>query len=347
MEPIHRFSFMPQMPEEHLKPHRKFGRYLHISLYIAAAFFFGIGCMEGMISVGTKTLGFVQNQTLVYSREAPQAIDLIAETEGMGSDDKEIVLPVNEYNVVGKPSAMHGDAYLVGDLETGEIIIQENIDTIFPIASVSKLVTALVARDELPAKTEVVVSKTALATYGPSGGLFSGEKVRAGDLLYPLLLESSNDVAQLIAEQFEANEFQRLMNKKVLELGMNNSSFEEASGLSKNNLSTAKDLFMLARYIYKEAPEILDVTRIKQYALLKHTWVNHNYMLRFDTFVGGKNGYTDEALRTTVSLFELPIKRGEVTEIRPVVIVVLHTDTREQDVVRLLDFVKKSVTLGK
>jgi D-alanyl-D-alanine carboxypeptidase len=205
--------------------------------------------------------------------------------------------------------------------------------------------TALIMELVIPNKQEIIVSKTALATYGASGGLSSGESVRAGDLLYPLLLESSNDVANLISEQLPEDNFIIRMNEFASDLGMKDTSFEEASGLSKNNISTSKDLFTLSRYIYKDAPHILDVTRIRQFSLLRHTWTNSNYFLKFNSFLGGKNGYTDEARRTTVSIFELDMKRGEAIEKRNISIILLHTNTREQDVTRLLDFVKKSVSL--
>lgn len=329
------------------------GRFLRVAkvvAYVSLAFVVGIGFAEGLASFGEKIWvsneGGIANEIKNIGKESDVLLgdDMIFESEMKGSDDS-ASLPISEYKVVGVPKFVNADAYAVADLETGEFITSKSINEIYPIASVSKLVTALVAEDHIPAREEIVVSKSALATYGHSGGLLSGEKVRAGDLLYPLLLESSNDVALLISEQFPDGQFANLMNEKVADLGMDNSSFEEASGLSPRNLSTAEDLMKLASYIYKEADHLLDITRVREYALLKHTWTNHNYMLRYDTFVGGKNGFTDEALRTTLSIFELPIKRGTSTEVRPIGVVVLHTTTREQDVVRLLDFVKKNVEL--
>ena len=81
-------------------------------------------------------------------------------------------------------------AYLVGDLETGEIILSKNEKEELPIASVSKLMTALVATETLPKDTTALVSKGALATEGGNGDLRLGEKIKSGDLLYPLLLQS-------------------------------------------------------------------------------------------------------------------------------------------------------------
>lgn len=343
----YRNSFIPQYPHRHLPLYVRVARISHIGLYVAVAFFIGIGFAEGLLSFtnqGYKAISsFGSSESLVASTTALKT----SYADELGSDDKEEFLPVSEYNVIGKPGFIDADAYMIGDVETGEVVIEKSINKIYPIASVSKLITALVAETFIPYKQEVIVSKSALATYGASGGLVPGEKVKAGDLIYPLLLESSNDVAQLISEQLPEGEFVKRMNELSKTLAMNNSSFEEASGLSPKNISTAEDLFLLARYIYKESPHLLDVARIRQFSLLRHTWTNHNYFLKYDTFVGGKNGYTDEARRTTLSIFELPVKRGETVEKRTLAIILLHTDTREQDVVRLLDFIKKSVVLSE
>jgi D-alanyl-D-alanine carboxypeptidase len=267
--------------------------------------------------------------------------------ERKGSDEKVRILPVSEYNITDKLLGINADAYVVGDIDTGEIILAKNNNTVLPLASVSKLITALVAQDNFTSKQEVLVTSTALATYGPSGGLRAGEKVKALDLLYPLLLESSNDVALLISEQFDALVFPKMMNQKAKDIGMSKTFFEEASGLSAKNVTTAEDLFTLSQYIYNEQPHILDIARIREFSLMKHTWNNYNYFLKYDTFLGGKNGYTDEANRTAVALFDLSIKKATTTESRNIAISILHTDTREQDVIRILDFLKKSVSLSQ
>lgn len=353
MEPIRRYSFIPKLTKPHDSLNVRLSKYFHIGISIFIALFFGIGFTEGMISLSSKAFAYIHKmQARDVFGESTIAFNRVATTtEAQGSDDHADVLPIAEYTVTGKPQYINADSYLVGDVNTGEIILQKGINDVYPMASVSKLMTALVTEDSIPPKSIAKVSKKALATYGPSGGLFQGEEVRVGDLLYPLLLESSNDVAELLSEQLPEGEFPKKMNELAKNIGMEKTFYEEASGLSKNNVSTSYDLFKLAQYIYKEAPHLLDTTRIKQFALLRHTWTNHNYFLGYDSFVGGKNGYTDEAFRTTVSIFELPIKNGlgsgeNAVEKRTLAIILLHTDTREQDVSRLLTFIKNSVGLS-
>jgi D-alanyl-D-alanine carboxypeptidase len=315
---------------------------------VFTAVFFGVGFAEGMfsfVSKGTDLLkGISQNQTGIAQ------VNIVASStaiESKGSDDRHEIFPISLYNVRGRPIGINADSYIVGDLDTGEVIISKDAEKIFPIASVSKLTTALVALDHFTSKQDAIVTKSALATYGPSGGLRNGEKVKALDLLYPLLLESSNDVAELISEQFDKGQFPKLMNDKAVSLGMSKTSYEEASGLSPKNVSTANDLFALSQYIYNEVPKILDITRIREFSLMNHTWNNYNFFLKDKTFIGGKNGYTDEALRTGVEFFDIPIKKATTTENHTISVIVLHTETREQDIMKLLDFLKKSVSLGQ
>jgi D-alanyl-D-alanine carboxypeptidase len=337
MQPLHKTSFLPlaKIPRTWWK---KYFRFVHTGILLVLAFSMGVGFSEGLILIKDKA------NKLIQSPELPVVIN---KEEKSGSNESNPILPISFYNIVGTPKYINSVAYLAGDVDTGEIILSKNSSKVLPIASVSKLTTAVIALDNFTSKQDVVVTKSALSTYGPSGGLQLGEKVKAHDLIYPLLLESSNDVAELISEQFGIAKFVDMMNKKVDSIGMKNTSYEEASGLSPKNVSTASDLFMLSKYIYNEVPQIWDITRIREFSIMKHTWNNYNFFLKDKTFVGGKNGYTDEALKTGLELFNLPIKTDKGIENRNIAIIVLHTDTREQDISKILDFLKKSVSLSK
>src|SRR3989344_891829 len=123
-------------------------------------------------------------------------------------------------------------AYLVGDLNTGEVILAKNQEEKLPIASVSKLMTALVAKEIGSVDETAQVSKQALATEGVNGGFRAGEKIKIPDLIYPLLLESSNDAAEVIAEHFGREIFIKKMNQRAENLKMSQTSYEDPSGLS-------------------------------------------------------------------------------------------------------------------
>lgn len=232
-----------------------------------------------------------------------------------------------------------GLAYVVADADTGEIIIEKNQDMVMPIASISKLITTLVAMDNMDLHKPLTVTKSSIEMYGTSGGLRLGEKILGTDLLYPLLMESSNDAAEVFAENYGYNDFIGLMNQKVKSIGMKSTSFVEPSGLSEKNVSTAADLQVLVQYITKNHPEIWDISRVRQYSILNHSWTNGSSISRKTSFIGGKNGFTYEAYSTTASLFGLDIPGGK----RRIAVTLLKSNARENDVDVLLRFVTKWV----
>jgi len=219
-------------------------------------------------------------------------------------------------------------AYMVADLESGDVIVSYAEKVPYPIASLSKMMSALVSLDTINQYKETTVSRTAFGTYGAQGNLLTGEKIKISDLLYPLLLESSNDAAEVLAEFAGRNAFIKSMNEKATSIGLFNTEFEDPSGLSKNNISTAEDLFKLAKYIYKYKSYIFEITKLKDYTKDKHTWYSNSKFRNDENYLGGKNGYTDEAHHTLVTLVELPL--GEF-EKRKIAIVILNAEKTEKD----------------
>lgn len=220
-------------------------------------------------------------------------------------------------------------AYIVADLESGDVIASYGERLPLPVASLSKMMTALVSLETINQYQETKVSRTAFNTYGAQGNLTIGEKVKTSDLLYPLLLESSNDAAEVLAEFSGQKTFIKNMNDKAESLGLLNTSFEDSSGLSKNNISTAEDLFKLVKYIYKYKSYIFDITKLKDYSNDTHTWYSNSKFRNDENYLGGKNGYNDEARYTLMTLVELPL--GEF-EKRKIAIILLNSEkTTEKD----------------
>src|SRR3989344_1047973 len=233
-------------------------------------------------------------------------------------------------------------AFLVGDLNTGEVILSKNQNQKFPIASTSKLMTALVAQtsgiDEI-----TQITKTAIATPGKNGGLQLGEKIKVNDLMYPLLLESSNDAAEAIAEHFGRESFLAKMNQVAETLLMTSTSFTDPSGLSSQNQSTTADMFKLAGYLTQQYPDLFKITTKRSYSNTKHNWSNIRQFLGEEGYSGGKSGYTDEAKQTVVSLFNLPL--GESGS-RPIAVTILQSPDRRKDVESILKYLKKKIYYG-
>jgi poly-gamma-glutamate synthesis protein (capsule biosynthesis protein) len=249
------------------------------------------------------------------------------------------------YTTKGTPEEpkLSAKAFLVGDLDTGEVILSKNQDKKYPIASVTKLMTGAITHLIMSEKDMVTINKEALSTYGKNGELKLGEKIKASDLVYPLLLESSNDAAEALALFFERENFLTKMNSLAEKLKMENTFYEDPSGLSPNNLSTVSDIFKLTGYIKHKQPEILEITNKKTYSNLNHTWLNISQFLRKDGYAGGKSGYTDMAKQTVVSVFSLPL--GENTN-RPIAIVLLQSTDRKKDVEKILQYLKKNIYYG-
>ncbi len=254
--------------------------------------------------------------------------------------EKQKYFYLNKADEEPKVSAL---SYLIGDLNTGEIILSKNQEKKLPIASVSKLMTALVASEIMTPDDVAKVSKKALNTKGTNGALKLGEKIKVSDLLYPLLLESSNDAAEVLAEYFSRENFIAKMNQQANMLKMSGTSYEDPSGLSHNNQSTVSDIFKLTGYLNQRNPEILKITTKRSYSNKKHSWSNISQFLNDKEYAGGKSGYTDEARQTVVSNFLLPLGQSGL---RPISITLLGSSDRKKDVKNILKYLKKNVYYG-
>lgn len=314
-----------------------------------------------------SVLSFTANITFLYlgyeSRTANDDSSIVSESlastipveRGLGSDEDLstptttlTVIPQSHYSSFSPhklPSTL-AEAYLVGDAETGEIILKKNPDMKSPMASVTKLLTAVVTKENIDLHHLTTVSKSSYNTYGSEGELALGEKILTGDLMYPLLIESSNDAAEVLADDFGREKFMTLLNEKAESLGMYDTFYDDPSGLSPLNKTTVVDLFKLALYVNHSYPELLDITRVRQYAILQHLWKNKNAMLDNPDFAGGKNGFIDEAKKTTVAFFNISIKSNDPAvpaKIHKIAIIILKSDDRNVDIASIIPFVKKNI----
>ena len=291
------------------------------------------------ISVGIF-LAFVGIKTAGYER-APKikTFDTIVQ-EPENSEPKYFYF-IKDPNQKPKVSA---ETYLAGDLDTGEIILAKNRDQKFPIASVSKLMTAVIVEDIQNKEKIAKISKKVLATYGKNGNLRLNEKIKIGDLIYPLLLESSNDAAEAIAEQSGRDIFIEKMNEKSEDLGLFSTSFSDPTGLSENNQSTAIDLFKFAKYLKLNNPDLLRITTKKSFSNKIHTWFNNSQFLNFQEYIGGKRGFIDKSKQTALSVFSVPISESGT---RNIGIIVLRSSDRYKDVSNIFSYLKKNVYYGR
>lgn len=237
-------------------------------------------------------------------------------------------------------------AFLIADLHTGDVYAEKNAESVYPIASVSKLLTALVANETIHFDRTLTVNGDDRAqTDGTPGSILKGDTFTVGELLYPLLMESNNSAAYTLARYNGQENFVGWMNDKAKAIGMEKTHMTDPSGLSPENVSTASDLFKLMRYIEDSQSFILNLSREPEKKLKAengrtYNFANFNHFHGSKEFLGGKIGYTDEARQTMTAVFELPIRGATST----IAIVVLQSDERKSDVETLLNWFRRNAT---
>lgn len=255
---------------------------------------------------------------------------------------REVSLGTQIYEVdAGMPQGLSAEAWLLFDVETGEELAGKDALAVVPIASVTKLMTAEVAFSQMDLATTTMISFEAYATEGRAGRLSAGEWIAVRELIFPLLLESSNDAASALAEAYgPPGTFIEGMEKRADELGMTATTFRDPSGLSPDNRSTAKDLKSLLMHFFHERRHVLDITMLTHYVGKDHDWMNNDPVVGVEGYRGGKHGFTDEAGRTFAGVFEVRLSSGQV---RPIGIILLKSNGILEDVELLRTFTEERV----
>ena len=192
------------------------------------------------------------------------------------------------------------------------LIFAKNPKQATPIASLTKLMTAIIAAEFYRQNEGIIISEQAVKQMDASGDLNTGEQLKVEKLLKIMLIESSNDAAFALTELMGGQEaFVALMNLKTKDLGLKSTLFfnvngldPEDAGLAVNqiNYSTASDLAEITRYIINYHPEIMDILNKKESALYSddgqfyHQLTSTNELLgKIPSIIGGKTGTTDRA----------------------------------------------------
>ncbi len=196
------------------------------------------------------------------------------------------------------------------DIDSGRVMYSKNIDSQRSIASISKIMTAVVVLENVDIKKQVTIGNEIDKAHGSGIYIKKGEKMTIEDLLYGLLLRSGNDAALALAYHTSGSikKFVSLMNKKAKELNMNNSKFNNPSGLDDTDLgnySTAYDMALLMKYAYQNE-KFRKIEKTKKYTLKTnkntYSWTNKNKLLSKYIYTdGGKTGFTKKAKRTLVT----------------------------------------------
>ncbi len=234
-----------------------------------------------------------------------------------------ITVESNELKNWPEGPGTYGEGAIVMEVGTGAILYAKNIDAHFYPASITKLLTALVAFENADLDDEVRVTEECidfLEWDDARINLEVGNKLSLKNAMYALLLASANDAAYAIGQSVGENAghdykwFIKQMNKRCKELGGKNSNFVNTNGLHDDNHYTcARDMALIARELYKY-PEVFTIMQTVDYTIPKSKTIDEHYFYQYHQMllpananyyeyaIGGKTGYTDQALSTLVTM---------------------------------------------
>lgn len=202
-------------------------------------------------------------------------------------------------------------AALVADMNTGRVLYQENANELNYPASLTKIMTLYLTFDALEhgrlnLDDYLIVSQSAANAEPVKLGLAAGSKIRVEDAIKAVAVYSANDVARVLAENLKGGQeesFADLMTRVAREIGLNNTNFENSSGLpNDDHMSTARDIALLSMAVYKHFPQYWHFFGIKSWTYNGKTYTNGNRLLTsFNGCDGMKTGYTKKSKYSLVA----------------------------------------------
>lgn len=243
-----------------------------------------------------------------------------------------------ETKIPVQQSPISAKAYLVGNVENGEVYLLRNRSMVLPVASMSKLITAVESIDQFSI-TGTTTTASSTLIFPDSIQYSEGEIFTIEEALYPLLVSSSNVMAEALATTSSRSHFMDLMSSYAWEIGMPATYFADPSGISPQNMSSANDFFALAKYLYKLRPDILAITRTPKYTLATttehgyHEIVSTHPFVNEPNFIGGKTGRTPQAKDTMLTILNI--------DDQPIAFIVLGSLDRKKDTLYLIRETKK------
>jgi len=255
---------------------------------------------------------------------------------------------------LSSPKSPNGDLRMDSSNDFDEerkekILWSKNSDQKMSIASLTKLMTVLVVLKHYNLSENVKISEIAVNQSGDNGSLKVGESFSVKNLLYPLLIESSNDAAYALAEVIGRTSFVDLMNLEAKRIGMKNTYFGNPTGLDPDedplemgNYSTLKDLVKLVKELIPKRI-IWSICSKPEYSfyssdkVFHHKLVNTNELLTIiPEIIGGKTGYTEQSGGCLFLLVQAPRNKGHIINF------VLASPNRFEEMQELLTWIKES-----
>lgn len=250
----------------------------------------------------------------------------------------EVLVPPKYQVTPAAVSEVTAGSWLVFDLERGEVIYSYQDQEVRPVASITKLPAAKIFADKNDVWATTSITWSDLNHYGRAGKLSYGEVYNYHTLFFPLLLESSNDTAAVLER--EHSNLVADMNQYAQSLGLSNTVFTDASGLSLTNVSTAREIKSLLQDIFAANRHLVDISSLQSYLVPTKGWINNSPFALEDGYLGGKHGYLPEANKTAAVIFKEQLASGNS---RIIGYVLLGSENLKQDIDLLRNEVQKHV----
>jgi D-alanyl-D-alanine carboxypeptidase len=251
-------------------------------------------------------------------------------------------LPI--YNPDITPPNIDAKSILIYDLRSGRSLYEKNSSARLPVASLTKIMSAVIVLENYNISDIVTVTGDAVKVDGERQELYEGERISVESLLKMMLIESSNDAAYALAQYAKSRDINFIdeMNKKASQLKMHDSYFNDPAGLNDSAYSTADDLSKLTKFALA-FPLIWETMTQKDLIVesidekIKHITKNTNLLLGvIPNIIGGKTGYTDSALGCLVLVVEISEENDNMVS------VVLGSNDRFGDTEKLVNWIKRA-----
>lgn len=211
----------------------------------------------------------------------------------------------------GVANAKDYRAVLVADIDSGQVLHQENANQLNYPASLTKIMTLYLTFDALEHKRlrlddYLIVSQSAANAQPVKLGLSAGSKISVEDAIKAVAVHSANDVARVLAENLQGGKegnFANLMTRVANEIGLKQTNFENSSGLpNDDHMSTARDIALLSMAVYKHFPQYWKYFGIKSWTYNGKTYTNGNRLLAdYPGCDGMKTGFTNKSKYSLVA----------------------------------------------
>lgn len=311
--------------------------YLKISLIIAIAFF-----IWHFSSPEEKNIILDPEAENRQPKAASAALSNFVPPAIVVFEDSENTLPRRNWRAAALE--LNAEAAIAMRADGERIYYNKNMEVRRPVASLTKLMTAIIVLENYNLDEVIEVPLSAVKREGSRGDLRPSEKITARSLLSMMLIDSSNDAAMALAEK--NHDFIYLMNKKAKKLGLTNSHFVNPDGLDEGGgYSSAFDIAKIFSYLASNYPSVLDILKTENMVVysadgkIAHRLKNTNALLgAISEIKAGKTGYTDMAggsLALLVSGFHFGDKNNIIT-------VVLGSPDRFGESEKLIQWLKEA-----